>query len=179
MVPRPGQKDNPSACEPRGGSGVPAAGQLLGFVLLSAAALAIFAAIVLIPAWSRHEQARYERDLLAARREDARSAIETYDRLIEAAPGDQVLTKRLARHELGLYPRDEVVVIDPGAAPAPPPGAISYPKAPRPDPPPAWLVGLGNRLSKAPLRRGLLLMAAAAMLAALFLFTSASRRPKA
>ena len=69
-----------------------------------------------------------------------------------------------------MMPADEVVVVDP-ARKAPEP-LVTIDPAPRPVPPAGWLYRSGLKFQNARFRRGCLLLAGGAMLAALLLFVA-------
>jgi len=146
------------------------AGRVIGFCLLSGAALGLFATTVLLPEYARMVRAEYELARQQAANADLQALIQANQRLIGALPDNAVLTKRLAMSQFGLLPADEVVMVaNYAAGPRPPVMALTTPHQ-RPQRPDARLMGLAQRLSKPRTRRGLLLLAAAAVLAALFLF---------
>ena len=149
---------------------------MVGFCLLAGAALAIFAAATLLPEYARVLHADYELARQEAVNADLKALIEANDRLIAALPDNPVLAKRLAMNQFGLWPENEVVMVsDDGIRPAPPGTALTKPH-PRPDPPDERLLAVVRRLTRPRTRRGLLLLAAAAMLAALFLFPASDRK---
>jgi hypothetical protein len=57
-----------------------------------------------------------------------------------------------------------------------PPGAVRLARHPRPRPPRGWMVRAAARAADPATRRGLLLLAGAALAAALFLFAPRERR---
>jgi len=168
MAPRPGKKADFKK-HPAGL--LPALGRAAGFAALAGMALAILAGVVLLPAYARLTEAQYERGCLMAGATEAEDLIRANDRLIAEMPGDPVLTMRLARSQLDLLPENEVVVIDPGRRKAPVGPLVTIPPRPRPNRPGGWLIRLADRLWAPGVRRGLLLLAACAMAAAMFLFT--------
>ena len=143
---------------------------MVGFCLLAGAALAIFATAVLVPEYARVLEAQYELARQEATNADLKALIESNDRLIAALPENPVLTKRLAMNQFGLLPENEIVLVDDRAPRRLPPGTALTKPHPRPEPPNKQLMGIVQRLTRPRTRRGLLLLAAAAMLAALFLF---------
>ena len=155
---------------------VSAIGRMVGFCLLAGVSLAILAAVLLLPeyarlAWARHELAGWEAAVA-----DKRAQIAANERLEAALPLDPVLTKRLAMNQRGLLPADEVVVLDVAGGRPLPPAVVHPPRHPRPTAPSGWLMRAAQRMSRPPLRRGLLLLAAVAMLAAMFLFGPREKR---
>jgi hypothetical protein len=150
-----------------------AAGRLIGFICLTGLATASLAAVVLLPAHARLAQANYERDCLAAQCGEAESFIKGYDRMLaEAAAadgGNEVFYQRLAM-SLGMSSPKDVLVRTPEGPPSPRPGMVSAVHLPRPDPPSGWMIAEAQKLENPSRRRGLLLLAAGAMLTAVFLF---------
>jgi len=144
-----------------------------GFFLLAGAAVASLAGAVLLPAWARLAEVRYELACLRAEIADAEAQIAANDRLITALPTDEVLARRLAMSQNLYWPRNEIVVVDPNAPPAETPDVVCGPRHPRPPRPAGLLIRAGKKLEKASKRRGLLLLAAAALAAALFGFAPA------
>jgi hypothetical protein len=149
---------------------------MVGFCLLAGAALAVFAAALLLPDYARMLRAEYELARQEAAIADLEALIEANRRLIDALPESPVLTKRLAMHQLGLWPEDEVVVLN-GTRPAPPPpGVALVGRHQRPKPPSPWVLTTAARVSNPRTRRGLLLLAAAALVAAVLLFPARDAR---
>jgi hypothetical protein len=160
-----GTRDSPLQTEGPVGAFI----RLVGFATLAGMALAILAGVVLLPAYAGLQQTRYQQACLAVRTEEARRTIRAYDRLIEAADKDPVLLQRLARSHLGAMPQDEYVVLDPDA-PAASPAVVRPVQLPDPAAPDGWLIRMAGRLEDRPFRRGVLVLAVAAMATALFLF---------
>ena len=146
------------------------AGRLVGFAMLAGLAGVILAGVVLVPAYNRYAWARYERDCHAADVEDFEAAVAAHDRLIEGMPRDEVLAKRMAMSRLGVLPGNEMVVVDPDRPPALPPGVVVPAAAPRPSAPPAWLGRLAGKLEMPSKRRGLMVLAVALLVTAVYLF---------
>jgi len=172
MGPRHGRRDEPARGLARLVTGV---GRLVAFVLLAGSAMAIFAGVVLLPDYVRllrAERILARQEAIAA---DTEARIRANGRLIEALPDHPVLTKRLAMHQLGLRPADEVVVPYPGVPVAQAPGTVAPPPHPRPAPPDAWVLRIAARVSNPPTRRGLLLLAAVALVGAVLLFPGRDR----
>jgi len=167
MEPQPGARDS-QAGEPSGV--LLAAGRMVGFLLLVALALTIIAGVVLIPPYARLAGAQYELECLRAGIADAEGLVAANDRLIAALPHDEVLTMRLAMSQEPLAPSKEVVVRTPSAPPASPPDVIRPDRHPRPPPPAGWIFSANMKLKRTNTRRGLLLLAGAALVLALFLF---------
>lgn len=140
-------------------------GRWVLFVVSVGAAMALVAGVVLLPAYAALRRAEWERDCLAAQARAARAEIAAYDRMLDAAPDDPVLTKRLAITQLGLQPRREKVVYE-GSVPRP--AVLELPAEDAPTPPAAWVQTAASRLRRPRTRRGVLLLAAGMLSAALF-----------
>jgi len=146
-------------------------GRMVGFMVLAVPAIVIFAVVVLIPQSARLQSAVYERNLERADKADLAALRDAYGRLNLALLEDETLVKRVAMSELNLQPKDEYVCFNPDVA-ANPVGTITMRPAPRPATPGGWITVLANRLEDPAKRRGLLLLAAGALLAALFVFSA-------
>ena len=149
------------------------AARLAGFWLFSGLAVAVAAAVLLLPSYAQTARARYERACAEADIADAEALIAANKRLEAALRlSDPVLLKRLAMRQFRLWPRDEVVVLDPGAPPLPPPDTIRITPASRPAPPSGWLMGLAGRVGRPRTGRGLLLLAAGAFATGVYIISS-------
>ena len=146
-----------------------AARRMTGFLLFAGMSMVILAAIVLLPAYASATRTRYRLACDRARIADTKKLIAARERQIAALPGDPVLTKRLAMRQLGLFPSDEIVVfdLDDGQEES---DMIHVPPHPRPSPPSGRLIRTAAKLQSPPMRRGLLLLAGAAIATAMFLF---------
>ena len=134
------------------------------------AALGIFAVALLLPPYAELLIANYQRDCLKAELVCAEQLIDAQENMIAFGESDEVLTQRLARSQLGLLPQTERVAIDP-AEPRPAPPAVFSPQTPAyPPAPPDWIISMGERLMRAPLRRALMLLSAGALFAATLLY---------
>jgi len=176
MAHRRGRRADPSA---RTGL-LSSAGRMFGFLWLAGIGLALLAIVVLLPAYARLSEARYE---LAGREAGVRRAealLEANNKLMAALPDDETLTKRLAMSYGQLWPADEVVVMDPGQANPLPPDVVRMPGteesarcAPR------CLLSAAEKLGRVQTRRALMLLATAALVTAFFLFSPPERSPRA
>jgi len=177
MAPQHGTRDDGN---PPGGFGsfVSAFMQFVTFCLLAGTAMAVFAAVLLLPEYARLRQAKYQLARQQATMAKLRSLIEGNERYIAELPHDAVLTKRLAMNELGYWPQDEVVVLTDGGPRQPSPGMVVAPTAPAPQPPAGFLMDAAQRVADPPAKRGLLLLAAVGMVAALLLFPGGGNRKK-
>ncbi len=181
MVPRPGTRDRTDHARAGGGTAA-AAARLGGFWALAVAAMGLFAAVVILPELARLREAEYQLARQQAVNADLRNLVAANDRLIAALPTDPVLTKRLAMNQLGLWPDNEFVLIDArptGGNRRPRPGVVALTPTPRPERPGGWVLNASRRVANPPTRRGLLLLAAVALLAAILLFPGKEReKPK-
>jgi hypothetical protein len=149
---------------------------LLGFLLLAGASIALFAGVLMVPDYARLQHAQYEQARQEASVADLQTLVQANDRLIANLPDDPVLVKRLAMNQYGLFPKDEQVVLDERSQRPPPPGMVVVDPRPRPAAPTGWFQETAERISNPPTRRGLLLLAAAAMFAAICLFPARETR---
>jgi hypothetical protein len=85
-------------------------GRLVGFGLLASPALAIVAAVVLLPEYAAWRADAYQRDLVAAQTADLKSLRDAQERMVVAAYNDPVYIKRLAMWNCNLWPTDEQVL---------------------------------------------------------------------
>jgi len=159
----------------RRGGFLHAAGRLVGFVLLVGPAMAAVGAVVLLPPYARLAQRQYRRDCERARTARLEAVSDAQQQLIAALPHDKVLTARLAMRQESLWPEREVVVVDPGRPSERPPGMIPASAAPDPPPPDGVLIRWAAKLADPATRRGLFILAAGTMLAAMLLFAPPSR----
>lgn len=170
-----GTRIEPSGTDARSRNPLMAFGRLLGFLVLAAPAIVILAGVILLPVYERLCNTRYEYEKLKAQVADAEKRVRSNDLLIEGLASDPVMTKRTAMNATPLVPHEEVVVHDP-TLPRSTPGVIEIPRTPPPQPPNSILYRLGVRLEKPATRRGLFLLAAGAMLVALFIFAPPQQR---
>jgi len=162
----------------RAGGTAAALGRGLGFALLATAGLGLLAAVVLLPAWAAAQRADYQRACLHADLADARAysrALRRYADALDAGHDETLVQRHLARY-LNLPPPGQPLPVTHVAAggDAPPIGrgeaVVLYEPAARPAPPSPRLLALAERLQRARLRRGLLLLAALSVAAGLLLF---------
>lgn len=167
MAPRPGQRDN---SQDPGSGWLETAGRFLGFLLFAGPAMLIVAGLVLLPAYKHHAQTQYGLACLQNKLDEAKQFIDGNKRLIRDLPNDEVLNIRLIMSQSSLTPINETVVYDPDMATRPP-TMVNPAKLPAPPPPQGKLITLANRLENPNTKRGMVLVAVGAMLAALFLFS--------
>jgi len=147
-----------------------AAGRLVGFCAAAGLAMAIFGCVLLLPECARLAKARYHLARQQAINAELAELVRANERLIANLPDDPVLTKRLAMNQLGLWPEDEVVVPAVQRMQRPPPAVVLIRRRVRPQPPSGWLLDAARRVSKPGTKRGLLLLAALALFAAIWVF---------
>jgi hypothetical protein len=146
-----------------------AAGRMVGFAALAGLAMATVAALVLLPAYARMRLAIYERDCDRVTAAELRATANANAHLIADLPTNPVLTKRLAMSQGDLLPDNEVIVFKSQPL-RPPPDVIIPVRYLRPAPPEDWMIRAAAKVQNPPTRRGLLLLAAGALLVAMFLF---------
>ena len=168
----PGPRDNASDGVESKWSFLFGFGRFVGFLLLALPALAIVAALVLLPAYQQMSAKTYDLEKLRTDNSAFKDYIAENERMIRDAAEDEVLTMRLRIAQARLGVRNEVTLVDPNAPPAPPPGVIVPPQRSYPAPPANLLLSMAGKLQDANTRRGLFLLAAMAMMAAMFLFAS-------
>ncbi len=141
----------------------------VAFVTSIVIAMGIFATVTLIPPYADLLIAEYDRDLLRTQISDMEALIVANDRLIAATrDANPVLTRRLAMRELGIKPDNEIVTCDTTRL-----GATTLLRVPahrRPHSPPEWVISVAAKLRRANIRRGLLVLSAAALVAGLLMF---------
>ncbi len=155
----------------REGSFADALVRFAGFSALMGMAMLILAGVLLLPAYARLQRFRHQRNCERLRLKEARATVRAKDRLIEKAPTDEVLTKRLAWSKLGMVPYNEVRAISPSSHPsALVPGALSKIRYDDPPLPNSRLDILAAKLQRPGHRRGLLVLAASMTIAAMLIF---------
>ena len=188
LVPARGGREGPAEEEtvdqPQGWPRwVYAFGRLVGFLILTLPAVAILAALILLPEYTAWKQEVYRRDCAAVRTANLESFKEAQEKMVLACYDDPVHIKRLADSICNLKPANEQVLPS-GLPPAPLPGMVTgQPHAPPPEPN-DQLIRLGAKVSPsdpdtATTRRGLFLVSLALLLFAVLLFGPAARRRKA
>jgi hypothetical protein len=161
-----------------------ALGRLAGFLLLALPALAILAAVVLLPEYTAWKNDVYQRDLAAAQTADLQSLKEAQERMLMAAYDDVVFIKRLAMWNCNLLPSNEQI-LDSRMPEGPPPGVVVGEPHPRPAKPDDPLIRAAAKIAdspgkdNAPLRRGLFIVSAGLMIFAGFFFAPSPRRSSA
>ncbi len=166
MAHRPGRKAKTS--DESQGIGR-ACGRAAGFLMLAGAAMGILACVVLVPAYADMAERQYQLERSRADLAEMKSRTAYNDRLIADLPQDPVLIRRLAMSRLNHQPINAVVVAGASA-----PSGVSLfatsPPHPHSATPSRWLMLAATRLRVPGLRRGLSVLAVAAMLAAMLLF---------
>ena len=123
----------------------------MGFIILAGLAMAIVAALVLMPAWASSVRAEYD---LAAKRPDIEHGtkiIAARARLINAIPHDPVVNERYIK---GTVRQDLI------HAPV-----VEYPPEPS-----GWMLELADKLAQPKTRRGLFFVACVSLAGGMFLF---------
>lgn len=146
-----------------------ATGRLVGFVLISGTAVAILAAVVLLPRYAQLKRLEYRVGCKRAETAELRQLVGDQEHVIAAACSDPVLIRRLAINQCDMWPADAAVMPAP-SGPVAPPHAIAPEPVARPRPPATWLLSAAARLQRPAHRRGLLLIAAALMGLAVLVF---------
>ncbi|MCD4824778.1 MAG: hypothetical protein K8S55_09225 [Phycisphaerae bacterium] len=152
--------------------------RFVGFYGLTGAALAILAGVVLLPAYARLQRVEHQRDCSHLRIREAEDTVAAQDRFKNRMVNDEVITRRLAWSKLGMYPCNEVVVLDPADAQKPPPGTLSQIRHENPAPPATWVQAAATKVTAPAYRRGLLVMAACMLVAALLMFAPPPKTAK-
>ncbi|MCY2925278.1 MAG: hypothetical protein NT031_07545 [Planctomycetota bacterium] len=151
----------------------------LGFLLLVLAGMTILLAVVYLPDWAKCLELEYQRDCERAKLADTEALLDAYRRKIRTIETDAQLTRRLARgmHGMGasglaidraMGLGDDVLA----------PGEISVTESPKPEQPNTWLMGAARKVEDPPTRRGLLVLFAGAITAAVYLFDPGGRRKR-
>ncbi len=151
-------------------------GGLVGFLLLSLAAVGILGAVVLLPEYTRLKNDEYRVQCEAATVKDLESLVKTNERFFAAVKGgDPVETSRLAMSICSYVPTNETVIPIRSRLPSTP-GVVKINPAPRPPKPDDMLIRYSARVENPATRRGLCLIAGGLMLAAMFLYATPGRR---
>jgi hypothetical protein len=160
---------NPRACG-RADRRCLALARCAGFLLYAAMGLGLLAAMILLPAYARMLEGRYERDRHAAAVADRQRRIAANERFIRACSLDRVLTRRLIAAQAGRVPANVVIFADPRDRGEPMPAVTLTRRAPRPRPPDGTLVRAAERLENPATRRGLFAVAVACLAVAFLVF---------
>ena len=149
----------------------------LGFLLLVLAGMTILLAVVYLPDWAKCLELEYQRDCEKAKLADTQALLDAYRRKIRTIETDAQLTKRLAQAVNGTGPSGPAIdrAMNAGSDFLAP-GDISVIEAPRPQKPNSWLMEAARKVENPPTRRGLLLLFAGAITAAVYLFDPGGRR---
>ena len=174
MVLQPGTRDSDTD-RPESLASVMTRG--VGFLLLAGLALAVIAAVVLMPAYAGLNQVIVENERIAAANTYYRKHADARDQLIKDVANDRILAKRVAMQRFGSLPRTEYVVPGTEDPRAPQAGEVAVPPPPKPQPAENWMTATAAKLSH-PTTRTVLLLAASASLAVAVFFTGASRRKR-
>ncbi len=145
-------------------------GRGVGYFAMVTVALIILAGVVLLPSLAQLQQTEYRRDCDGKRVQEAVATVAAMDRLLAAAPSDEVLTKRLAWSRLGVLPSNEQISVKRPIIGSPAPGTLSTIRFENPPPPDPWINRLAMKVQIPAYRRGLIVMAGCLALAAMLLF---------
>ena len=107
---------------------------LLGFVLLAGAAVALIGLTVLVPAYAEYAEVRHERRTVAAANADLENRLAAGNRMIEAAQADTTFIRRLALSQGEFAPVGYRVEAGSQDAPQAPPDVLTCPRSARPPP---------------------------------------------
>lgn len=153
-------------------------GRFIGFVAFVGPAMAIFAALVLLPMYKHLQMSEYKLACKEARTQEQQQFVDCRKRVTHDMTEDPVLAQRLLMSQSPLLPADATVVDDPTWGKWSP-MMIEPVKVPLPDPPQAkWkilgvrvdVLELATRLENPTTKRGLVLMMIGAVIAGVFLF---------
>ncbi len=156
--------------------GLLALGRFIMFLVLAVPAMAIVAAVILLPAYQGLLGTQYQRDCLKSDLAVYESTITKRDQMIQQAPEDEQLTANIAMAQTGMVPKNVVVLYDPDGPKIPAPGQILSTAQPHPPKPSGLAMTMADKVQDPSTRRGLFLLAGMGMLAALFLFASDERQ---
>ena len=126
-------------------------GRAIGFIVLAGLAAGIVTALALMPAWADAVRAEHDLAIKRADIEHSRRTVAAGARLNEAIPHDRVVNERIARGTAG----QDLIHVPPPVYPAEPNG---------------WKLELADKLAQPKTRRGLAMVALAALAGGLFLF---------
>lgn len=140
-----------------------------GFCILAGTALALFAGVVLLPSYARNLKLRHRLQCEQIRIKNAREVLDAMDELITAVEKDEILLSRICSSQIGLFPENEIVVIETGNDSVNP-ATLNVEPENYPPPPAGWIIEYGRHMSDPARRRGLLVMATAIILASLLIF---------
>ena len=147
---------------------------LLGFVLLAGAAVALIGLTVLLPAYAEYAEIRHEHRTVAAANADLENRLAAGNRMIRAAHTDTTFIRRLALSQGEFAPVGYQVEQGSQETPTAPPDVLHCPRAARPSPPPAWVGQAAAKLSRPETRRGMLLLAGGILLTSALMFSPAT-----
>jgi len=153
------------------------AGRVTGFLLLATPAVAVLAAMILLPAYNHLQQQKYELACLEVVAQEKEDLANTRGRLIRRLPEDDRLTEQLYIAQTNLTPADAEIVTDPSRPPRDP-LRITVPSRPLPPPPNDRWLALGHTIEQPQIRAGLLLIAGAGLFGSLFMFSPNRGAPK-
>ncbi len=145
------------------------------FLGLAGLAMAILAAVVLLPDYARLRRLQHQRRWQELRVQEARASVAGMDRLLADLPTDEVLTKRLAWSKLGMMPSNEAWPIETRLSAPPAPGTLSPVRYPEPPAPNRLWNSLARQLQRPAYHHSLLLLAGGMLISAFLLFAPPRR----
>ncbi|MFP4355432.1 MAG: hypothetical protein ACLFUJ_09970 [Phycisphaerae bacterium] len=149
-------------------------GRLVGFAALAGLGLAILACVVLIPPYARLQWARYDKACNQAINADYQDKLAAEQFFIDSLETDEILIERQAASTLGgLFDPDSFGELQ--RSPDLPANLLSITPNPRPAPPSGWVIRTAERLKDVRIRRGLCVLSAVAILAAVLLFSNPAK----
>jgi len=146
-----------------------------GFYLLSGIAIVIFAGVFLLPMHARNIELQYRLKCEQINIENARETINALDEFTRAAGDNEILLSRLGTSRIGLYPANEIIVLDTHEG-SENPVSLQVSPPDYPPPPSGWITRYGKTVSRPATRRGLLVMAACLVIAAMLIFPPADHK---
>jgi hypothetical protein len=148
----------------------------MGFTGLAGTALAILAGVVLLPLYARNQALEHRLECERIRLEASRDTVRAMDRFIEEVGENDILISRLGSSRMGLFPSNEMIVMDMGNRKGIDPSRLNISPPDLPPAPEGWLLDIGAKIDSPPMRRGLLVLAVSMVVAALMIF--AAPRPE-
>ena len=169
MAHRPGARaneDNPAS------GPLHACGRLVGFALFAGLSLAMFGAVVLVPAYVRWTEARFQADRHRAAVTWMERKVAANERFIRELPRSEALTTRLLAARTGARPAVQTVLPTGAPIAETAPKMVWVPPVPPPERPRGWVFAAAERIRRRGTRRGLVLLACLTMATALFAFAT-------
>ena len=146
--------------------------RLTGFSLLAGAAMAILAGVVLLPLYAHNMALQHKLECRRLRIEGEKETLVAMDKFIDELRENEILISRLGRSRIGLFPNNEVVVLDTNPDGEIDPTQLKIKPVRYPPPPNNRAIEMGRKLESPPTRRGLLVLAAAMIVSSMLIFPS-------